>query len=182
MAKKKETEPTQQTESTEQTKPKKSKATAELETKCDELTARLEESEKKLAEQKDSYLRLKADFDNYRKRNAKLRTDSLEDGRQEVIIEMLKTADSFERALSTQTTDESFANGMKMIFSMMMQSLSALGVEEIDTSIPFDPNFHEAVMSEESGEHEAGTIITVLQKGYTLNGKVIRTAMVKVAK
>ena len=181
MAKKKETEPTQQTGSTEQTKPKKSK-TAELEAKAAELTAKLEESEKKLLEQKDSYLRLKADFDNYRKRNAKLRTDALEEGRQEVIIEMLKTADSFERALSAQTTDGSFADGMKMIFSMMMQSLSALGVEEIDTSIPFDPNFHEAVMSEESEEHEAGTIITVLQKGYTLNGKVIRTAMVKVAK
>ena len=160
---------------------KAEKKLAETEKKLNEAEQKLSESEKKLADMTDSLLRLRADFDNYRKRNAKLRTDSLEEGKAAVIAEMLKTLDNFERALNTDCADEGFQSGMRMIFNMMQSSLLGMGLEEIDTSGAFDPNFHEAVIREAAEGKESGSIVAVLQKGYTLNGKVIRAAMVKVA-
>lgn len=150
--------------------------------KLSEAEKKVEEAEKKLADINDTLLRLRADFDNYRKRNAQIRTDSISDGKALVIAEILKPLDNFERALATDCSDEGFKSGMEMIYKMIASSLQSLGVEEIDASGAFDPNVHEAVMQEESEDVKSGDIIAVLQKGYKLNGKVIRPAMVKVAK
>lgn len=154
----------------------------DLEEKLADTETKLTESEKKCEEMNNSILRLRADFENYRRRNSTLRSDSITDGRIEVISGILKTLDNFERALATECSDEGYASGMQMIFNMMKSTLSDMGLEEIDTETAFDPNFHEAVMQEEEDGKESGSITAVLQKGYMLNGKVIRPAMVKVAK
>lgn len=149
---------------------------------ADELNAKIADLEQQLCDAKNSFLRLQADFDNNRKRNAQLRTESLSAGKVSAIVEFLKVVDNFERGLQIPCADEGYANGMKMIYKMSLETLTNLGVEEIDTSGTFDPNFHEAVMQDEVEGKESGTITEVLQKGYMFNGKVIRTAMVKVAK
>lgn len=148
----------------------------------EQFEQKLAEVESQLNETKDAMLRLQADFDNYRKRNALLRIDSLNEGRCSVIIELLKSIDNFERALLIECSDESYASGMKMIHKMMLDTLVNMGLEEIKTDCGFDPNIHEAVMQEEKEGAESGQITVVLQKGYKFNGKVIRPAMVKVAK
>ena len=155
---------------------------SETEKKIAELESKLTDAQKQLLDAKDMHLRLQADFDNYRKRNAQLRTDSLAEGQTIVISKLLNLLDSFERALDTECSDSSYASGMQMIYKMLTDTLNDMGLEVIDTSIKFDPAFHEAVMQEEAEGKESGAITLVLRKGYMLNGKVIRPAMVKVAK
>ena len=148
----------------------------------DETARKLAETEKQLATVNDAILRLRADFDNYRKRNAKIRTESIVEGKTIVITELLKTLDNFENALDVECADKSYASGMQMIHKMLCDSLTNMGVEEIPTDCPFDPNIHEAVVQDEAEGVESGTITMVMRKGYKLDGKVIRPTMVKVAK
>ncbi len=155
---------------------------SETEKKIADFEKKLTDAQKQLLDAKDMHLRLQADFDNYRKRNAQLRTDSLAEGQTMVISKLLNLLDSFERALETECIDSSYASGMQMIYKMLTDTLTDMGLEVIDTSIKFDPAFHEAVMQEETEGKESGDITLVLRKGYMLNSKVIRPAMVKVAK
>lgn len=155
---------------------------SETEKKIAELELKLSDAQKQLLDAKDTHLRLQADFDNYRKRNAQLRTDSLAEGQTMVISKLLNLLDSFERALDAECSDSSYASGMQMIHKMLVDTLTDMGLEVIDTSEKFDPAFHEAVMQEETEGKESGEITLVLRKGYMLNSKVIRPAMVKVAK
>lgn len=123
--------------------------------------------------------RIQAEFNNYRKRNASLRTDSHDDGVREAIKQLLPVLDNFERAV--QNSDESsFAKGTEQIYKQLIETLNKLGLEEISAEGKFDPNLHDAVILDEEGEGESGTITAVLQKGYTVKGKIIRHAMVKV--
>jgi Molecular chaperone GrpE (heat shock protein) len=98
---------------------------------------------------------------------------------------LLEILDNFKRALDVETASEDGAalkKGMEMVLNRFEAALKKEGVEEIDSlGKPFDPNFHQAVMQEESQEHESGTVIQVLQAGYTLNGRILRPAMVKVS-
>ena len=128
------------------------------------------------------YLRLMADFQNYKKRIEKEKSDIYSYANEKLITEMLEVLDNFERALGQEESGDSFKEGMEMIFKQLGNVLEKAGLAEITAlGEEFDPNFHNAVMTEETEEYESGKVSGVMQKGYTLNGKVIRPSMVKVA-
>ena len=129
------------------------------------------------------YLRLAADFQNYKKRVEKEKSDIYAFANEKIVVELLDVIDNFERALEhSKDNSEGFAEGMNMIFKQFRGVLEKNGVEEMSAiGESFDPNFHHAVLTENSVEYESGKVTMVLQKGYMLNKKVIRPAMVKVA-
>ena len=127
------------------------------------------------------YLRLMAEFQNYKKRVAKEKQDLYSYANEKIVTELLAVVDNFERALQQEAGDEGFKEGMELIFKQLGDVLEKSGLKEIEAlGEDFDPNLHNAVMTEESEEYESGKVSGVLQKGYTLNGKVIRASMVKV--
>lgn len=141
-----------------------------------------EEKEAEPEEDGDAkYLRLMADFQNYKKRVEKEKKDLYSYANEKLVTELLAVLDNFERALSHEDTGDGFKEGMEMIFKQLVDVLEKSGLAEIAAlGEDFDPNFHNAVMTEETEEYESGKVSGVLQKGYTLNGKVIRPSMVKV--
>ena len=129
------------------------------------------------------YMRLMADFQNFKKRTAKEKQDIYAYGNEKLIISMLEVLDNFDRAIDQGSTDTKFAQGMDMIYEQFMGVLKKAGLSEIEAlGADFDPNFHSAVMMEDTEEYESGKVSGVVAKGYTLNDKVIRPSMVKVAK
>lgn len=150
--------------------------------KTEESPSEATETEKEDDDVNTKYLRLMADFQNYKKRSEKERSDIHAYANEAIITRLLDVMDNFERALDHEA-EESFKAGMVMIFDQLKDVLKKSGVEEIEAEhAKFDPNFHHAVMMEDSNTIESGMITVVLQKGYILNGKVIRPSMVKVAK
>ncbi len=130
------------------------------------------------------YIRLQADFDNFRKRTRKEQQEFLQYACQSLIEKLLPILDNFERALeSPDRESQAFKTGVEMIYKQLVGVLEQEGLSVIEAAAqPFDPQHHEAVMQEESDEYPDSTVIEVLQKGYKLKNKVIRPAMVKVAK
>ena len=127
------------------------------------------------------YLRLMADFQNYKKRVEKEKRDLYSYANEKIMGDLLTVMDNFERALE-HDADENFKEGIEMIFKQLQDVLEKSGLAEIPAlGEEFDPNVHSAVMTEETEDYESGKVSGVMQKGYTLNGKVIRPAMVKVA-
>lgn len=127
------------------------------------------------------YLRLMADFQNYKKRSEKEKGDIYTYANEKIVTELLNVVDNFERGLAQGSDDGSFVEGMDMIFKQLMTVLDKFGVVEINAlGEVFDPNIHNAVMTEDNDDFESGHVTEVLQKGYTLNGKVVRPSMVKV--
>lgn len=150
-------------------------------------TAEAKADSEKSAEEQESerYVRLMAEFQNYKKRTAKEKSDIHAYGNEKLLLELLPVFDNFERALSTNVTDdpEAYAKGMGLIFSQMKEAVAKVGIEEIVAEgEEFNPDFHNAVMTEDSEEHDAGKVTKVLQKGYKLNSKVVRPSMVVVSK
>ncbi len=129
------------------------------------------------------YLRLMADFQNYKKRTEKQKSEIHAYANEKIVLKLIEVMDNFERALGADASEgDSFKQGIEMIFKQLSDVLTDAGVKEIEAeSTVFDPNFHNAVMMEDTDKVESGMVSEVLQKGYTLNGKVIRPAMVKVA-
>ena len=126
------------------------------------------------------YLRLLAEFQNYKKRIEKEKSDLYSYANEKIMTELLEVMDNFERALE-QPDGDGFKEGMGMIFDQLGNVLNKEGLAEIDAlGLDFDPNVHNALMTEETDEYESGKVSAVMQKGYTLNGKVIRPSMVKV--
>ncbi len=152
-------------------------------TKTQILTAENETLKKQVEEFKDKWMRCVAEFDNYKKRNAKIYTDAFNDGRVEVLLKILPIGDTLDWALKMEL-DEKTMDGLKAIKKKFNETLESFGVEEIDpTGKPFDPNIAEAVMQAEKGEGEESDICKqVFQKGYKLNSKIIRYASVSVTK
>ena len=144
------------------------------------------EEEAKKAEEAESerYMRLMAEFQNYKKRTAKEKEDIYAFGSEKVMSSLTEVLDNFERALDTKSDDvEGYAKGMELIFTQLKTALEHAGLEEIPAlGEEFDPNVHNAVMTEDSDEHEDNHISKVLQKGYKLNDKVIRPSMVAVVR
>ena len=136
------------------------------------------------AEESDAkYLRLLADFQNFKRRTEKEKKDIYSFANEKMALPILEVLDNFERALAQGTADEKYAEGMQMIFKQLTDALKKSGLEEIEAlAQDFDPNFHNAVFMEDTDQYESGKVSGVIQKGYALNGKVIRPAMVKVAK
>ena len=164
--------------------------TAETETepeeKKEEASDKREESEaeKQLADMNAKYVRLMADFQNQKKRFEKEKADIYQFANEDIVKSLLEVIDNFERALDASQDDGSkFREGMEMMFKQLIGALEKAGVSEIKAlGEEFDPNFHNAVMMEETDEFESNKVSGVMQKGYTLNSKVIRPSMVKVAK
>lgn len=129
------------------------------------------------------YMRLMADFQNYKRRTEAEKSNVYAYANEQIVLRLLEVIDNFERALDHKDTAEAaFAEGMEMIFRQLCDVLKNSNVEEIEAlGKEFDPNFHNAVLMEDTEEYESNMVSAVLQKGYTLNGKVIRPAMVKVA-
>lgn len=130
------------------------------------------------------YMRLMADFQNFKRRTEKEKSDIYAFANEKIVKELLDVIDNFERALAVGNgaDGEKFLEGMEMILKQLLGVLEKAGVAEIKAlGEDFDPNFHNAVMTEDSTEYESGKVTAVLQKGYTLNGRVVRPTMVKVS-
>lgn len=144
--------------------------------------ADLEAAQKELAEYKDKYLRLMAEYDNFRKRSVKEKADIYPEATAKAVEAFLPMADNFERALSTETTDEKYKSGVKMIYSQLGEAFKSLGVEVIDrVGETFDPNLENAVSLIEDENLGENVVAQVFQKGYKRGDRVIRHAMVVVA-
>ena len=156
--------------------------TEEAENGADNPVKRAEKLEADLAEKDAQMLRLRADFDNFRRRSAKEREELAAVVTQGILTDMLPLLDNFERALSAEGSDlDSFRAGVSMIYKQMQEALAKNGLEVIDTKDKkFDPNFHQAVMRVQDPEKEDDTIEQELQKGYMVKGRVIRPSMVQV--
>jgi len=156
--------------------------TEEAENGADDPVKRAEKLEADLAEKDAQMLRLRADFDNFRRRSAKEREELAAVVAQGILTDMLPLLDNFERALLAEGSDlDSFRAGVSMIYKQMQEALAKNGLEVIDTKDKkFDPNFHQAVMRVQDPEKEDDTIEQELQKGYMAKGRVIRPSMVQV--
>ena len=149
---------------------------------ADPLLEELETLKKNLSEQEDKFLRLAAEYDNYRKRTAKEKEALWADVKADTAAAFLPVYDNLERALKQQTADEAYKKGVEMTMNQLKEVLSKLGLTEIDAlGKPFDPNLHNAVMHVEDESLGENTVAEVFQAGFMLGEKVIRFAMVKVA-
>ncbi len=145
----------------------------------EEKLAALEEE--KLA-MNDRYLRICAEYDNFRRRSQKEKDALYGDIRADVVAKFLPVYDNLERALKQGTEDEAYRKGVEMIMTQFCTTLEKLGVEEVPClGQKFDPTLHNAVMHVDDAEKGENEIVEVFQKGFKLNDKVIRFAMVKVA-
>lgn len=147
----------------------------------------LDKANAAVAEWAEKYLSLTADFQNYKKRVTQERTDWAQDAQKSVLFDVLTIIDNFERALEQEKKREETAHiawlaGFEMIYQSLEKLLSKFGVQEIKDFSVFNPKYHEALVQVESDKHQSGDIVQVLQKGYTMHDKVIRPAIVSVAK
>jgi molecular chaperone GrpE len=147
---------------------------------------RLMDEKDRAEEARDEYLnlaqRLKADFENYKRRNQNTREDAYNDGVWDTLGKFLPVLDNLDRAACSGGGEESLREGVQLVIKQFNAILSAAGVEEIAAcDCAFDPNLHHAVMQEPVDGRESGIIVGVLQKGYAKDGKILRHCMVKVA-
>lgn len=138
--------------------------------------------EETIAADKDKYLRLLAEYDNFRKRSVKEKLDASDNATAKAAMEVISVIDNFERAVAAECSDENYKKGVEMIYNQFVDVIKKLGVEEIDAlGKEFDPNLHNAVTQVEDENFGENTVSQVYQKGYKLGDKVIRCAMVVVA-
>lgn len=158
----------------------------EYQDKDEDREKEIEQYKKEIAELTDKYLRVSAEFQNYRRRTEKEKNEIFKYGSEKVIVDLLSVLDNFERAISSvehKDVNNNFLDGIKMIYKQFKDILEKHGVKEIVCEgEEFDPNYHHAVLQEEVENKESNIILEVYEKGYTLNGKVIRPSMVKVSK
>lgn len=133
----------------------------------------------------NQYIRLAADFDNYRKRQTQERENLLKYGAEETLKKLIEVLDNFDRgqkAMENVEDCQQVKDSFNLVCNQMKDTLKKIGLEIIETEgKEFDPNFHEAVMQTPTSEHEEGTIINELQRGYKIGDKVLRAALVNVA-
>lgn len=148
------------------------------------LKQKLEEKENEATANYDRYLRAVAEFDNYKKRALKDKADTIKYANEEIIKDILPFMDSLDRALEQETGDvQTFREGIALIQEQLLCCLKKYGVERIDAAgQDFDPNFHEALMQMESDQHEDNKVVSEMEKGYLLNGRLVRPARVCVCK
>lgn len=142
----------------------------------------LEQAEAALKEKEDQFLRLAAEYDNFRRRSQKEKESIWADAKAETALAFLPVYDNLERALKQETADAAYAKGVEMTMTGLKEVLTKLGIEEIPAlGQPFDPSLHNAVMHTEDPDAGENTIVEVFQTGFIAGEKVIRFAMVKVA-
>ncbi len=160
-------------EETPKEEPQKEKAPQETE---------LEKAQKALAAEHDKYLRLAAEYDNFRKRSTKEKDARYADAKADTVGKFLPVYDNLERALANETSDEAYKKGVELIMTELKKIMTGLGVEEFGAEgDAFDPNAHNAVMHVENEELGENVIAQVFQKGFRIGDKVIRHAVVQVA-
>jgi molecular chaperone GrpE len=131
---------------------------------------------------RDRYLRLLADFENFRRRSEREKTDFYKYAMAGVLTNLLPVLDNFDRALDHAEQGDDFHKGVLLIYKQLFDVLQKHGLKPIEESdVPFDPNIHEAVVREENDSVPSHTVTAVLQKGYFLHDRLLRPAMVKVA-
>lgn len=130
----------------------------------------------------DRLLRKHAEFENYKKRMDRDRTDFIQFASSELMKEILGALDSFELALKNPASDEKTLRGFELIYKQLQDVLARFGLKPIEAKgSKFDPNFHQAVSTQASDEVEENTVVEEMRKGYTLNSRLLRPAMVSVA-
>ncbi|MFB7159247.1 MULTISPECIES: nucleotide exchange factor GrpE [unclassified Lysinibacillus] len=146
--------------------------------------AKLAELQAKLADEENRHLRLRADFDNIRRRNQLDREASEKYRAQSLLSDLLPVIDNFERALQVEATSEenaSIIKGIEMVYRSLLEATEKEGLQIIKAEgEQFDPNVHQAVMQEQDSEKETGVVLRELQKGYMLKDRVLRPTMVSV--
>ncbi len=151
----------------------------------DKTNSELADLQQKYDTLNQQYLRLAADFDNYRKRQAQEREELLKFGTENALKKMIEVLDNFERGKKALENVEDCAKvkeSFDLVHKQVFDALAKLGLEVIETEgKEFDPNFHDAVMQTPTSEHPEHTIINELQKGYKMGDKVLRPALVNVA-
>jgi molecular chaperone GrpE len=150
-----------------------------------ELKEELAQKKKEATDNYDKYLRAVADLDNYKKRAIREKADIIKYGKEDVIKDILPFVDSLDRALAHADGSDvqTFKEGIKLIQEQLLSCLKKHGVEKIDSvGLDFDPNFHEAMMQVESEEHAENKVVNEVQKGYLLNGRLLRPSKVCICK
>lgn len=180
MSKKKQPEAAE----TEQAAAEQAAETAAEQTETEHPAAQPAEDWKaKFDELNDRYLRMAAEYDNFRKRSQREREQSYNDAVSHAVKALLPTYDNLERAIKAETADMEYKKGVEMTMTQLVESLKGLNVTIIEASAGtgFDPNFHNAVMHVEDDSLGENVIAEVFQQGFQIGDKVIRHAMVKVA-
>ena len=151
-----------------------------VEEEVDELTL----AKQQIEEEQDKLIRLRADFENYKRRVQLDKASDFKYRAQSVLTDILPVLDNFERALAVETTSEeaaSLVKGVDMVYRTLLEAVKKEGLEQIEAQgVAFDPNFHQAVMQEQDDSQESGIVLQELQKGYKLKDRVLRPSMVKV--
>ena len=170
------------TEETENTETAAEETTPENFTVTKEQMEKMEGLAKALAAEQDKYLRLAAEYDNYRKRTAKEKESVYGDAKADTIKPLLAVYDNLERGIAQYDESDVHRQGLELILRQFTEALTKLGVTEIEAKgQPFDPGLHNAVMHVEDETAGENTVVEVFQKGFMLGDKVLRFAMVKVA-
>ena len=147
-----------------------------------EETPEINPWEEKYNAEHDQFLRLAAEFDNYRKRTLKEKEASYGNGKADAVAKLLPVYDNLERALNQPTEDANFKKGVEMTMTQLVSIFTGLGVEIFgEVGDPFDPNLHNAVMHADDENFGENTICQVFQKGFKIGDKIVRFAMVQVA-
>lgn len=171
-----------ETDSVKETKTEKTEQKAEQAEKTDENLEKIEKLENELKEQKDLYLRLAAEYDNYKKRTKRETERIGVDTRAEVIKSLLPALDNFMRVKAADQSSDEFKKGVELSIKSFTDALDKLGLEEIECEkAVFDPEVHYAVAQVEDENLGENTVAQVMQTGYKMGNKVIRHAMVSVA-
>jgi molecular chaperone GrpE len=154
----------------------------QLASQVSDLTAERDQLAREKSELQDRVLRLQADFDNFRKRSDKDRSDFAQYAGMEVVRDILPVLDNLELALKADPSSKDYAKGVEMIYDRLASALKKLGLEPIDTAgAKFDPHVHQAVEKIQTEDAEDHTVIDDFQRGYKFKGKLLRPSMVKVA-
>ena len=183
MAQKEKTENTSNGQAN--SKPKTASTTAKSRRKKPSLKDQLTEVETELKEMKDKYLRLYAEFDNYKKRTVKEKLDTMRAASQDTMSALLPVLDDFDRAkknAADESTEETFSEGVELVYNKLYSVLKAKGLSAMDTEqAEFDPEMHDAITEIAAASKDLkGKIIDTIEKGYYLNDKIIRHAKVVV--
>ena len=158
---------------------------AEGASELEALKKQLEDKAKQSEENYNKYLRMQADFDNYKKRVSKEREELSVMSLENIMKQTLPVVDNMERAIAAfknDNLDSKYTDGIDMVYKQLQSVLEKNGLKEIEAEgMEFDPNVHHAVMQVDAGPENENKVVEVFQKGYTLGSKVIRPTMVKVA-
>lgn len=150
-----------------------------------DLRAKIEQLEADAKEASNRYLRLAADFDNYKKRVRQEQADTVQHANVDLISKLLPVVDNFHRVIESAPADvdEAWLQGIKLTLQQLDELLASQGVSPIDSiGTLFDPTLHEAIGHEESDEHPEDTVVSEVRRGYRLHDRVVRPALVRVAR